>query len=54
LRAELGFLVGRTSVPAVWIGGRFVGGCNDGAPGLLPLDRTGELDAMLRSAGALA
>ena len=29
LRAELGSLVGRTSVPAVWINGQFVGGCND-------------------------
>jgi glutaredoxin 3 len=29
IRAELADLVGRTSVPAIWIGGTFVGGCND-------------------------
>ena len=28
LRAELADLTGRTSVPAVFIGGEFVGGCN--------------------------
>ncbi|EEC49360.1 predicted protein, partial [Phaeodactylum tricornutum CCAP 1055/1] len=27
IRAEMGELLGRTSVPAVWIDGKFVGGC---------------------------
>ncbi|KAJ1424552.1 thioredoxin-like protein, partial [Ochromonadaceae sp. CCMP2298] len=27
IRAELGKRTGRTSVPSVWIGGKFVGGC---------------------------
>ena len=31
LRAELANKVGRTSVPALFVGGEFVGGCNDGA-----------------------
>ena len=53
LRAELGDLVGRTSVPAIWISGEFIGGCNDG-PGLLTLDAQGRLDAMLAEAGAIA
>lgn len=29
IRAEMADIVGRTSVPAIWIGGQFVGGCND-------------------------
>ena len=54
LRAELGELEGRTSVPAIWIGGDFVGGCNDGpSGGLVTLDDQGTLDAMLQSVGAL-
>lgn len=54
LRAELGELEGRTSVPAIWIGGKFVGGCNDGPMGgLVKLDDQGKLDAMLQSVGAL-
>ncbi|KAH8087681.1 protein disulfide oxidoreductase [Aureococcus anophagefferens] len=52
LRAELGGLVGRTSVPAIWIQSDFVGGCNDG-PGIITLDKQGELDARLKAAGAL-
>ncbi|KAJ8614106.1 hypothetical protein CTAYLR_004629 [Chrysophaeum taylorii] len=52
LRAELGQLVDRTSVPAIWIKGDFVGGCNDG-PGLLTLESQGKLDGMLQAAGAL-
>lgn len=52
LRAELGQLVGRTSVPAIWIDGDFIGGCNDG-PGLLTLDREGTLDTKLKAAGAM-
>lgn len=30
LRAELAAREGRTSVPALYVGGTFVGGCNDG------------------------
>ena len=29
IRAEMADIIGRTSVPAIWIGGDFVGGCND-------------------------
>lgn len=31
IRYELSQLTGRTSVPQIWIGGKFAGGCNDGA-----------------------
>ena len=48
LRAELAELTGRTSVPAVFIGGEFVGGCNDGGlGGVMTLDRAGKLQPML-------
>ena len=57
LRARLGARTGRTSVPSVWIAEKYVGGLNDGlgedAPGLVPLDRRGELDGRLRAAGAV-
>ena len=53
LRARLGKRTGRTSVPAVWIGDEYVGGLNDGAPGLVPLDKAGELDGKLKRARAL-
>ena len=54
LRAELGDLVGRTSVPAIWIGGEFIGGCNDGPMGgLMTLNNEGKLDGMLQSVGAV-
>ena len=54
LRSELGKLVGRTSVPAVWIKGKFVGGCNDGPlGGLRPLSENGGLVPMLKSAKAI-
>lgn len=49
IRAVLGKLTGRTSVPSIFVKGRFVGGCNDGSPGLFPLVERGELDAMLNS-----
>uniref|UniRef100_A0A0K6S8N2 Glutaredoxin domain-containing protein n=1 Tax=Chromera velia CCMP2878 TaxID=1169474 RepID=A0A0K6S8N2_9ALVE len=55
IRAELGKRTGRTSVPSVWVGGQFVGGCNDGGlGGVIPLLRAGALQKMLREAGALA
>lgn len=54
IRAELGDMVGRTSVPAIWIGGTFVGGCNDGPlGGIVKLDEQGKLDGMLQSVGAI-
>lgn len=31
IRYELSQITGRTSVPQIWIAGKFVGGCNDGA-----------------------
>ena len=53
LRSELATLTGRTSVPSIWIDGRFVGGFNDGGlGGLVPLYRSGMLQSMLRAAGA--
>lgn len=54
MRAELGDLVGRTSMPAIWIDGKFVGGCNDGPMGgVLSLNANGQLDAMLKEVGAV-
>ena len=41
------------SVPSIWIGGECIGGLNDGSPGLVPLDRSGELEPRLRSVGAM-
>ena len=53
LRAELAELTGRTSVPAVFIGGTFVGGCNDGGlGGVITLQKDGRLQPMLVEAGA--
>lgn len=49
IRANLGRKTGRTSVPSIFIGGNYIGGCNDG-PGLLPLNESGELDALLQAA----
>lgn len=54
IRAEMADLVGRTSVPAIWIGGQFVGGCNDGPMGgLVKLNDEGELTGLLKGVGAL-
>jgi glutaredoxin len=54
IRAEMADLVGRTSVPAIWIGGKFVGGCNDGPMGgVITLSESGELDGLLKGVGAL-
>jgi glutaredoxin 3 len=47
-RAELGRRFKRTSVPAIFIRGNFIGGCNDG-PGLLPLLASGEFEKLLAS-----
>lgn len=50
IRAVLGRKTRRTSVPAIFIKGEFIGGCNDG-PGLLTLAESGELDEKLSAAG---
>jgi len=52
IRAQLGVMTGRTSVPNIWIAGEGIGGCNDG-PGIMTLDREGKLDDILKQAGAL-
>jgi glutaredoxin 3 len=56
-RAALGRLTGKSSVPSVWIGGEYIGGCDDGpsdaAPGLVPLAFRGTLREKLEAAGAL-
>jgi glutaredoxin 3 len=46
IRAVLGRKTRRTSVPCIFIGGKCIGGCNDG-PGLLTLADNGELDMLL-------
>ena len=54
IRAEMGDLIGRTSVPAIWIGQEFVGGCNDGPlGGVVKLNDEGKLKGMLKNVGAL-
>jgi len=58
LRAALGRRVGRTSVPAVFINGYYVGGFEDGpsadCPGLMSLLAAGRLRPLLIEAGALS
>jgi len=55
-RAALGRLTGKSSVPSIWVGGTYIGGCDDGpsdaAPGLVKLALKGELRPALESAGA--
>jgi len=56
-RAEMAGIIGRTSVPAIWIKGEFIGGCNDGGSdggGLTQLANSGKLDILLREVGAIA
>ena len=54
IRAEMGDLLGRTSVPAIWISGTYIGGCNDGPlGGINTLNKNKQLDGMLKSAGAV-
>ena len=45
MRAAMGETLGRTSVPAIWIDGTFIGGCNDGplGGGLVQLNESGKL-----------
>lgn len=58
IRAELGERTGRTSVPSIWIGGKYVGGCDDGpseeAPGIVKLAFMGKLQDMVAAAAASA
>ena len=49
IRSVLGKKTKRTSVPSIFIAGKYIGGCNDG-PGLLPLAASGELDELLLAA----
>lgn len=51
-RARQRRMTERSSVPQVFIAGKFVGGCNDG-PGVATLQDKGELVPMLQAAGAL-
>lgn len=54
IKAEMADIIGRTSVPAIWIGGAFIGGCNDGPlGGIDEMNRTGKLESMLAEVGAL-
>ena len=54
LKAELMSITGQSSVPQVFIGGQFIGGCNDGGMGgVVPLKKSGKLEEMLIKAGAL-
>ena len=55
MKAELAeILGGRTSLPAVFAGGEFLGGCNDGGlGGVMTLQKSGELPALLQKSGAL-
>lgn len=52
LRAELAKMTQRTSVPNIFIAGEGIGGCNDG-PGLMTLEKNGELKPKLQAAGAI-
>lgn len=55
LRAELAEKTGRTSVPALFVGGEFCGGCNDGGMGgVMTLDKAGRLLPLLKDAGCVA
>lgn len=54
IRTELAEIIDRTSVPAVFIGGQFVGGANDGGlGGVLTLHAKGQLVPLLMKSGSL-
>ena len=54
-RAELAKITGRTSMPAVFAGGEFIGGCNDGGMGgVVTLHKDGRLKPLLQRAGSVA
>ena len=56
IRAELGKITGKSSVPSIWIGGDYVGGydagVSDDAPGLVQMAFQGTLRPKLEQAGA--
>jgi glutaredoxin 3 len=47
IRAQLGKMTKRTSMPNIFINGKCIGGCNDGYPGLIPLIESGQLDTLV-------
>lgn len=47
IRAELGKITKRTSVPSIFINQIYIGGCNDGNPGLIKLIQSGEFHKMM-------
>jgi glutaredoxin-related protein len=55
IRAEMMEMIGRSSVPALWIKGEFCGGCNEGGPygGITNMSESGKLDEMLKAVGAM-
>ena len=54
MKAELMKITGQSSVPQVFVGGEFIGGCNDGGiGGVVPLNGSGKLEEKLIKAGAL-
>ena len=58
IRAELGKMNGRSSVPAIFIGGQYVGGFDAGvesedSPGILEMAFKGTLQERLKEVGAL-
>ncbi|GFH58289.1 hypothetical protein CTEN210_14765 [Chaetoceros tenuissimus] len=55
IRAEMMEMIGRSSVPALWIKGEFCGGCNEGGPygGIANMSESGKLDEMLKAVGAM-
>jgi len=53
IRAQLGSMTGRTSMPHIFIGGESIGGLCDGTPGLLPLRDQSLLKERLQKAGAI-
>ena len=58
IRAEIGRMVGRSSVPMIFIDGKYVGGYNGGvseeAPGLVDMAFKGTLRPKLEAVGALS
>jgi len=56
IRAELGKMVGRSSVPCIFMGGKYVGGFDGGvgeAGGLMEMAFKGTLQDKLKEVGAL-
>jgi len=47
VRSTLGKMTRRTSVPAIFVKGKAIGGLNDGTPGLMPMVESGELKRYL-------